>query len=31
MIFETNKCVYKWLSAWMLTTKVIADKGRPKF
>ena len=31
IIFETIKCIYKWLSAWLLTVKVIADKGRLKF
>ena len=31
MIFETNKYIYKWLSAWLLTVKAIVGKGRPKF
>ena len=30
IIFETN-IFMKWLSAWLLSVKVMVDKGRPKF
>ena len=30
IIFETN-IFMKWLFAWLLSVKVMVDKGRPKF